>query len=59
MQHNPAIRLFADRLRERGKPPKVIVGAIMRKLLRIIFAVVKSKQPYSVDYRACANSDTV
>lgn len=46
IRHNPVIRSFAERLRERGKPPKVIIGAVMRKLVRIIFAVVKSGRPF-------------
>jgi transposase len=40
MQHNPVLREFADRLRAAGKNPRAIVGAIMKKLLRLIFAVV-------------------
>lgn len=50
MQHNPVIHSFAERLRERGKPPKVIIGAVMRKLIRIIFAVVKSGRPFDLQY---------
>jgi len=56
MQHNPVIRSFAERLRERGKPPKVIVGAVMRKLVRIIFAVVKSGRPFDPQYRSLPRS---
>jgi transposase len=52
MQHNPLIRSFAERLRERGKPPKVIIGAVMRKLLRVIFAVVKSGRPFDLQYHS-------
>lgn len=52
IQHNPVIRSFAERLRERGKPPKVIIGAVMRKLLRIIFAVVKSGRPFDPQYQS-------
>jgi transposase len=52
MQYNPVIRAFADRLRGRGKPGKVIVVAVMRKLLRIIFAVVKSGNPFDLDYQS-------
>lgn len=52
MQHNPLIRNFAERLQERGKPPKVIIGAVMRKLLRIIFAVIKSGQPFDMRYQS-------
>lgn len=42
MQHNPAIRAMAERLRARGKPGKVIVVAAMRKLLHIAYGVLKS-----------------
>lgn len=51
IQHNPAISELAARLRAKGKPPKVIIGAAMRKLLRIIFAVVKSEEAFSSDYK--------
>jgi transposase len=46
MQHNPLIRAFVERLRQAGKPGKVIVIAVMRKLLRIMFAVVKSGKQF-------------
>jgi transposase len=52
IQHNPQIRAFAQRLKERGKPGKVIIGAVMRKLVRIIFAVVKSGQPFDPEYQS-------
>jgi transposase len=51
MQNNPIIREFADRLRRAGKPAKVIVCASMRKLLRMIYAVVTSGMPFDPDYR--------
>lgn len=54
MRYNPVIRTGAERLREAGKPGKVIVGAVMRKLLRIIFAILKSGQPFDLDYRSPA-----
>jgi len=50
MQHNPILREFADRLRAAGKNPRAIVGAIMRKLLRLLFAVVKTGKPYDLEY---------
>ncbi len=37
---------FAARLRSRGKPGKVIVAALMRKILTIAYAVLKSGKPY-------------
>ena len=45
-QHNPAIRSFYERLRKRGKNGKLILGAAMRKLLCIAFAILKSGQPF-------------
>ncbi len=46
MRHNPVLREFAERLRERGKQPMVIVGAVMRKLLHIIYGVLKSRSSF-------------
>jgi transposase len=37
---NPAIRVFYERLRPRGKPPKVAQVACMRKLLTILNAMI-------------------
>lgn len=46
MRHNPAVHALAERLRARGKPPMVIVGAAMRKLLHLIYGVLKSGKPF-------------
>jgi len=40
-RRNPTIRVFYQRLRERGKPPKVALTACMRKLLVILNAMVR------------------
>lgn len=42
LQHNPPIRALAQRLKARGKPGLVIVVAAMRKLLHIVYGVLKS-----------------
>ena len=47
--YNPAIREQAQRLRERGKAGKQIVCAAMRKLLGIVYGVLKSGQPFDVN----------
>jgi transposase len=39
---NPALKVFAERLVRAGKHPMVIIGAVMRKLLVLAWAVVKS-----------------
>jgi transposase len=46
MRHNPAVHALAERLRTRGKRPMVIVGAAMRKLLHLIYGVLKSGKPF-------------
>jgi transposase len=43
---NPVIRLFHDRLRAKGKPPKVAQVACMRKLLTILNAMVRDGQTW-------------
>ena len=44
--HDPAIRAFAQRLRQRGKPAKVGVTAVMRKLLHMVYGILKAETPY-------------
>jgi transposase len=46
-RHNPTLRALSDRLRALGKPPMLIIGALMRKLLALAYGVVKSGQPYN------------
>lgn len=43
---NPAIREFAERLRSKGKPPKVVIVACMRKLLVIMNAMLKTNATF-------------
>jgi transposase len=43
---NPAIKAFAERLAQAGKPPKVILVACMRKLLTIMNAMLKNNVPW-------------
>lgn len=50
LRWNPVVQVFAERLRARGKPKMVIVGAVMRKLLHIVYGVLKSGLPFSPNY---------
>jgi transposase len=54
MRANPARRAFAERLRAAGKCPKVVVVAVMRKLLVLAWTLVRSGQPFSVSQGAVA-----
>jgi len=40
---NPVFKAFADRLKQAGKPAKVVIVACMRKLLTIMNAMLKNK----------------
>jgi len=46
MRRSPAFKAFAERLAARGKPKKVIIGAVMRKMVHIIYGVLKHQTPY-------------
>jgi transposase len=42
----PAFKAFAERLAARGKAKKVIICAVMRKLVHIVYGVLKHRTPY-------------
>ena len=44
---NPALRTFYRRLIEKGKPHKLALTAVMRKLLVILNAIIRDQQPWS------------
>jgi transposase len=46
MTRCPSIKAFAERLAARGKPKKVVIGAVMRKLVHICYGVLKHQTPY-------------
>ena len=45
--HNPSLRSFADRLRKAGKPHKVIITPVARKLVTIANALCKNRQKWT------------
>jgi transposase len=54
MRYNPLLRAFAERLRSRGLAGKAIVVAVMRKLLHLVFGVLKSGQPFDPNWKPVA-----
>ncbi len=46
MRWNPDFRQWASELKARGKAGRVVVVAVMRKLLHLIYGVLRSKTPY-------------
>lgn len=47
LRHNPVLKAFAERLHNAGKSGKVVVCAAMRKLLHIIYGVLKTQTPFN------------
>ena len=50
IQCNPVMIDFYNRLKDKGKNGKVIVCAIMRKLVHVIFGVLKSGKKYDPNF---------
>jgi transposase len=50
MRFNPVLRAFAERLRARGLAGKAVVVAVMRKLLHLVYGVLKSGRPFDPNW---------
>ena len=46
IRHCPQIQVFRERLLAAGKNKMQVVGAVMHKLLRVVYGVLKSQQPF-------------
>lgn len=44
---NPPLRTFAQRLAAAGKPPKIILVAVARKILTILAAMIRTNTPWT------------
>jgi len=54
-RHNPLIAAFVARLQANGKSKMTIVAAVMHKLLRLAYGVLKSGRPFDPDFaKTCA-----
>ena len=45
-RHNPVLQRFYERLVELGKPKKLALTAVMRKLLTILNAILRDQKPW-------------
>jgi len=45
--HNPLFKKFTQKLSSKGKPAKVIIVAIMSKLLHIVFGIIKNNTQFN------------
>lgn len=50
MRYNPVCKAFGDRLKDKGKKSIVIIGAIMTKLLHLIFGILRSGKPFNPNH---------
>lgn len=50
MRYNPFVKTLTDRLLAEGRPTKVAMAAGMRKLLYIMYGVLKSGKPFNPNY---------
>lgn len=48
------LRQFADRLLAAAKKPACVVGALMRKLAGLVFAILRSGKPFDTNYTRAA-----
>jgi hypothetical protein len=51
IQYNPIIQVFYHRLKDKEKNGKVVVCAVMWKLVHLIFGILKSGKPFEPNYR--------
>ena len=49
MRSPSPLKVFVERLREKGKKGKVIVTAVMRKMLHIVFGVLKTQTTFQLE----------
>ena len=45
-QYDPKLKEYYDKLRRRGKPHRVAVTAVARKLCHVVYAVMRDGEPY-------------
>jgi transposase len=50
MRRNPVIRAFAERLAQAGKAKMAIICACMRKMLHLVYGVLKTGLPFDPNY---------
>lgn len=50
IRKNPLLVPYAQRLEAAGKSKMTVVGAVMRKLLHLIYGILKSQKPFDPNY---------
>lgn len=55
IRFNSTVKRFAKQLSDNGKNKMVIIGAVMRKLVHVMYGVIKSRQAFNPVYTAQKN----
>ena len=50
LRFNPTLRIFAERLLAAGKHKRLIIGAVMRKLLVLAYGILRSGVAFDANY---------
>lgn len=50
LRFNPVLKVFADRLLAAGKHKRLIIGAVMRKLLVLAYGILRSGRRFDTNY---------
>lgn len=50
ISHNPILKAMAQRLKERGLKGMPMVAALMRKMLVLVYGVLKTEKPFDPDF---------
>lgn len=50
IRHNKRLESFISRLKDKGKAPKAIICAVMRKLAHFVFGVIKNQSPFDANF---------
>ena len=58
-QHNPVLKAFAQRLKDKGKPHKVVMIAVARKLLVIANAMIRDGKSWDPETKGNAAAEPV
>ncbi|WP_432380449.1 IS110 family transposase [Duganella sp. P38] len=49
-RHNPLLHQFAQRLANNGMAKKAVIGAVMHKLVHLIYGVIRTGKPFDANY---------
>lgn len=47
---SPFFRSWAEGLRQRGKSKMAVIGAVMRKLVHLVYGVLKTGKPFDPEW---------